>query len=170
MEEKAAVDYSITPIETRYNGVKFRSRLEAKWAAMFDIVGWAWTYEPRDFRGWIPDFAIHVYRDIYVEVKPVSGFPAAVAKKMTDSGCDERMMIVGERVPLVSGSSFFGWYSTSDSEFEIVGFSPAEDHMFPGSRFGFMEAYGYHSDHREVTYLWREAGNRVRYEGNWNHV
>lgn len=158
------MDYTINAIETRYGGVVFRSRLEAKWAAMFDLVGWRWTYEPRDFNGWIPDFAVHAWRDIYVEVKPVSDFPAAVAAKMERSGCDDRMMIVGDCVPLFGHTSFFGWYCHPDSGFEVVGFSPADEQLFPGSRFGFMDQHNDHADAGEVLALWREAGNRTR----WN--
>ena len=46
-------------IPTTYKGIRFRSRLEARWAAMFDICGWRWEYEPLDLPGWIPDFLIH---------------------------------------------------------------------------------------------------------------
>ena len=30
---------------TTYADVKFRSRLEARWAAFFDLAGWRWEYE-----------------------------------------------------------------------------------------------------------------------------
>ena len=33
-------------IETEYKGYKFRSRLEARWAVFFDIIGIRWEYEP----------------------------------------------------------------------------------------------------------------------------
>jgi hypothetical protein len=59
-------------IPTTYNGVNFRSRLEARWAAFFDLCGWKWQYEPCEFKGWIPDFAIRGYKKLYVEVKPYS--------------------------------------------------------------------------------------------------
>ena len=64
----------IKAIPTYYQGVRFRSRLEAKWAALFDQLNWAWTYEPYDLEGWAPDFAIKGKKgDILVEVKPVPG-------------------------------------------------------------------------------------------------
>jgi hypothetical protein len=48
-------------IPTRYNGLQFRSRLEAKWAAFFDEINW--PYE---------DFVMtEFYRPLLVEVKPV---------------------------------------------------------------------------------------------------
>lgn len=59
---------------TKYGGRLMRSRLEAKWASFFDIVGWQWTYEPRRVDGWLPDFELHPQaseRSILVEVKPI---------------------------------------------------------------------------------------------------
>lgn len=57
-------------IPTRYHNTRFRSRLEARWAAFFDLVGWRWTYEPFDADGWIPDFLITGERPFLVEVGP----------------------------------------------------------------------------------------------------
>jgi hypothetical protein len=59
-----------TSIPTVYKGVQFRSRLEARWAAFFDIVGIDWNYEPLDFAGYIPDFFINNGTRLF-EVKPV---------------------------------------------------------------------------------------------------
>jgi hypothetical protein len=57
---------------TTYNSVRFRSRLEAKWAAFFDLAGWAWEYEPVDTDGWVPDFLLRgIDTNTYVEVKPI---------------------------------------------------------------------------------------------------
>lgn len=56
------MQYTIKAKETVYAGVVFRSRLEAKWAAMFDLCGWHWQYEPVDLNGWSPDFFIHITR------------------------------------------------------------------------------------------------------------
>ncbi len=69
-------------IPTKYNGVQFRSRLEATYAAFFDLVGWRWDYEPVDLDGWIPDFWIRIPcghsecggegsgHELYAEVRP----------------------------------------------------------------------------------------------------
>ena len=57
-------------IPTHYNGINFRSRLEAKWARFFDLLGWNWDYEPVDFDGYIPDFYLHGDNPCFVEVKP----------------------------------------------------------------------------------------------------
>ena len=59
-------------IPTEYKGIRFRSRLEATWARIFDTLGWDWEYEPFDLAGWIPDFVFPGPRDVLVEVKPVT--------------------------------------------------------------------------------------------------
>ena len=51
-----------------YSGCLFRSRLEATWAAFFDICGLKWVYEPFDLPGWSPDFLIQ--DKVLAEVKP----------------------------------------------------------------------------------------------------
>jgi len=59
-------------VKTTYKGLEYRSRLEARWAAFFDSVGWDYNYEPIDLDGWFPDFRLKAYdhRDVLVEVKP----------------------------------------------------------------------------------------------------
>ena len=54
-------------IPTEYRGYQFRSRAEARWAAFFDQLGWAWEYEPIDLDGYIPDFVLE--DSLLVEVK-----------------------------------------------------------------------------------------------------
>jgi hypothetical protein len=66
----------ITPIETRYAGCLFRSRLEARWAVFFDKLGVPWEYEPEgykleDGRWYLPDFRIILMqKEYWCEVKP----------------------------------------------------------------------------------------------------
>lgn len=86
-------------IPTTFDGVNFRSRLEAKWACFFTLAEWEWQYEPCDFRRWIPDFALYGKQRVYVEVKPVVAFPEDVAKEIDASGCTDEVLIVGERGP-----------------------------------------------------------------------
>lgn len=61
-------------IATEYKGIWFRSRLEAKWARVFDAAGYKWEYEPLDLHYYQPDFRVVIGRDTYiVEVKPLTG-------------------------------------------------------------------------------------------------
>lgn len=73
-------------IETVYRGIRFRSRLEAKWAVFFDAIGWKWQYEPVDFNGYIPDFIIPAH-NLLVEVKPFFGVES-ILQEWRDKICD----------------------------------------------------------------------------------
>lgn len=58
------------------HGVRFRSRLEARWAAFFDLCKISWEYEPEvGVEGWIPDFGLMRVGQpaMLVEVKPELG-------------------------------------------------------------------------------------------------
>jgi hypothetical protein len=57
-------------IKTKYKGYTFSSRLEARWAAFFDLLDWKWTYEPVDLKGYIPDFILLFYKPLLVEITP----------------------------------------------------------------------------------------------------
>jgi hypothetical protein len=77
--------------KTTYRGVTFRSQLEARWAAWFDLAGFFWAYEPKtEHRGWRPDFVFEARFgggesiEFFAEVKPISlqKFPVKVAEKI----------------------------------------------------------------------------------------
>ena len=75
----------IKAIETVYNGYRFRSRLEARWAVFFDAMGIKYLYEPQGFKfddgtTYLPDFVIYgvrhrswedEYEPVIIEVKGV---------------------------------------------------------------------------------------------------
>lgn len=100
---------SIKPIETEYNGYRFRSRLEARWAVFFDALGVDYEYEPEGFDlgdgiYYLPDFLIHnviprykqgnELKDLYVEVK---GKPSPEdAKKITAFAKHLPIWVVGQ--------------------------------------------------------------------------
>ena len=41
-----------------YNGLVFKTRLIAKWAAFFDLAGWSWWTNPAALGDWQPDFKV----------------------------------------------------------------------------------------------------------------
>jgi hypothetical protein len=99
MEQRDKGQYKYKAIPTLYKGVQYRSRLEAKWAAFFDIIGWGFAYEPFDLEGWWPDFKIvtNVGSSFLVEVKPISLMDIQLRLKLaraTDYA--EGILIVGE--------------------------------------------------------------------------
>lgn len=64
---------TLAPIETRYKGYRFRSRLEARWAVFFDALGIRWEYEKQGFDlgdgyTYLPDFWLPTIR-VWFEVK-----------------------------------------------------------------------------------------------------
>lgn len=63
-------------IETTYDGNRFRSRLEARWAVWFNAAGLNYVYEPEGFEfsdgiSFLPDFYIPEW-NAFVEIKPHS--------------------------------------------------------------------------------------------------
>lgn len=61
------------PIDTIYNGYKFRSRLEARWAVFFDNINLSYIYEREGFdldgTWYLPDFWIENWQ-CWIEIKP----------------------------------------------------------------------------------------------------
>lgn len=68
----------LKPIETQYNGYRFRSRLEARWAVFFDSLSIPYEYEKEGFdlgdAGWyLPDFWLPQQR-CWVEIRPADQY------------------------------------------------------------------------------------------------
>lgn len=64
---------NIKAIETVYKGYRFRSRLEARYAVMFDALGLEWEYEPEGFDlgevgYYLPDFFLPKL-NVWIEIK-----------------------------------------------------------------------------------------------------
>ena len=102
------------PIETHYNGYRFRSRLEARWAVFFDAIGQPYIYEPEGFvfedgTCYLPDFYLEKVsgrgtRNIFVEVKGVLNSYDLHKVEMFSR---HKPIIIFGQIPNYSGSS---WY------------------------------------------------------------
>lgn len=81
----------LKPLETVYAGVRFRSRLEARWAVAFDAAGWAWAYEPEAYAlpsgNYLPDFWLPDF-DVWAEVKPQPCVDPRPLEMVAASGSD----------------------------------------------------------------------------------
>jgi hypothetical protein len=185
----------IAGIPTLYRGVQYRSRLEARWAAFFDLVGWPFQYEPFDLRGWIPDFVLTGGGEILVEVKPVLEFPPDVGAKVVRSGFLGDVLIVGCTIAGPWDPSYHevtarvGWLREGGHPDE-----PPSDYWSPAvfgswrtpeepnrSRFGLSSQEGfwrnlvgpgvgkYYNDYQYVNFFardcWDRAGNAVQWRG-----
>lgn len=83
----------IKPIETIYNGYRFRSRLEARWAVFLDKAGITYEYEPEGFYlpngiRYLPDFYLPWFK-AFVEIKPksISEYDLDMARKKCEELC-----------------------------------------------------------------------------------
>lgn len=87
-------------IPTMFHGIMYRSRLEAKWAAVFETINWPVTYEPFDLLGYVPDFVGEFgASDLLIEIKPdisVSALDAA-KRKIEQSGWSGEALILSGR-------------------------------------------------------------------------
>lgn len=75
---------------TRYKGCHFRSRLEARWAVLFDESGIDWEYEPTSLQRddgtlWIPDFYLPSLEAFGRRFEPVTGCYAEVKGSVTQN-------------------------------------------------------------------------------------
>lgn len=106
-----AIEYTIAAHPTMYRGIRFRSRLEATWAAFFDLLGWRWEYEPFDLNGWVPDFLIHgATRDALVEIKPVSKSDDETITRITKSAGGAFNLLFCGIAPIYDAANGQEWF------------------------------------------------------------
>lgn len=104
---------NIKTIPTKYNGVTFRSRTEARWAVYFDSIGIEWIYEHEGYdlgeMGWyVPDFYLPKH-DVYAEVKP---FEFTEVEKQK---CFRLSSILNKTIILLDGAHCVKTYKTYDT-------------------------------------------------------
>lgn len=168
----------IQSIPTIYNGVRFRSRLEARWAAMFDRLGWTWHYEPVDLKNYIPDFIITrgmrlagEYGEVAVECKPF--LPSermkqtTTASKMARSGWTGPMILLGAIVPAdgVCGRyhapGLEGWQDVTLRWFPPVVTPIAEDDC---TGYWDLDDVGGEARPFTLSMMWHAAGNATQWK------
>jgi hypothetical protein len=138
--------YTIKAIPTTYAGVNFRSRLEARWAAFFDLCGWVWDYEPFDLDGWAPDFRISLnVGSVLVEVKPADIEALSIDDlaiyydKAARHAFNSKVLLLG-LAPMTTGAGLaIGWPEPCDDLLAALRVVNA-------------------------TAKWREAGNAVQWQ------
>lgn len=183
------MEYTIPAIPTVYRGRRYRSRLEARWAAFFDLLGWQHEYEPCDLGTWSPDFALWgsepEWRTL-VEIKPIDHWCRVTARKISDAvniidpaHQAEQLLLLGSQ-PIFGfvGDKFqhdaLGWlgspglYETNWTEalFMVDAFDRVD--AFPNGE-GFIPTtviWGQFQRLRTcgVRPLWIEAANRVQWK------
>jgi hypothetical protein len=175
-------------IPTLYDGIQYRSRLEAKWAAFFDLLGWPFQYEPFDLKGWIPDFLILGKYQVLVEVKPVMEFPERVASQI-DRSCpptgrgrecvnDQEVLILGCSLLIPVAANYghsLGWLRECGAwgrahfgrwaDAKTIGFchSAGSFHDRMSGHYDGDRGPSAHDD-RTIIELWNRAGNAVQWK------
>lgn len=137
-----------------YNGRLYRSRLEARYAAFFDLMNYESEYEPLDLPGWSPDFLIQ-YRGFssYVEVKPI--------KTIQELEPEYIQRVVTAALPLYN----------QNFEIRITGIDPSYQWLLTSNKLCFspegkrMEvAYFVPAPtHSNILPLFKEAANKVMF-------
>ena len=169
----------IQAIPTLYQGRLFRSRLEAKWAAWFDLVHWKWDYETLDLEGWAPDFVLMGYRGpIYVEIKPViPGIQTdqfSKAKRSSVRHSADILLLGMCPINLKNGYTIGVCNEADDGD--MWGLALGK-HACPGIRIGYCSTDGWWGDRitgefdrlpgglvsEDVMRLWGEAGTAVQW-------
>lgn len=91
---------SIKAIETKYNGYRFRSRLEARWAVFFDEMNIKYEYELEGYKlpsgaGYLPDFFLPEL-ELFVEVKPTTNIPIRELRKLVEfaQADDNKLLLI----------------------------------------------------------------------------
>jgi hypothetical protein len=127
----------IQPIETRYKGYRFRSRLEARWAVFFDVLGILYEYEREGYRLtsglYLPDFWLPQVH-MWAEVKPqvLTHEEITLARELAAATKHDVLMLIGPP----------GWYTYSsvsasglDTDY-IVGPEYLDENRFFGCMHG----------------------------------
>lgn len=141
--------YEIEAKPTYYNSILYRSRLEAKWAAFFDFVGWDYDYEPEPFKTWSPDFVIHSL-DAFIEIKPIFMWGEAI-EKIRPYSKEFRCGLLSDHLQIESDFYYIGKYLNRDyKEGELI----LKD---------FTIQYRGNFNPKVIRQLWAEAQNKVMY-------
>lgn len=103
IDTEVEAEITVPAIETIYNGYRFRSRLEARWAVFLDTAKLDWEYEIEGYKlsngiWYLPDFWLPTFLGgVYIEVKPSTRSDVSKPRQFVlDSG---KPMILGVGTP-----------------------------------------------------------------------
>lgn len=187
-ERPMRFDLQNVGVPTTYRGIEYRSRLEARWAAMFDSLKWPHKYEPLDLSGYVPDALIAFPRaNLLIEIKPAIRFDELreATRKITLSGWRGDFLIVGATLLEPKGdwsSRAFGllglWDHESNDGWQPADYAIAVDcvpcgrtTLMHASAEWFCLACGANTPRRDLERTdvealdqkWNEAGNSVKW-------
>lgn len=167
------------PIETQYRGYRFRSRLEARWAVVFDALGWEWTYEIEGYelRGgrYLPDFHIRLPEGMvrWWEIKPPreSQPPAAAVLELRWLdlvAATGQVLVVAHGMPESASHSWDVWTlepvpaagGADGIRVTVSGYGLAADRMYGAWDAALRAGRSARFEHDERDHVQRAAGDR----------
>ncbi|MDX0007811.1 hypothetical protein GOB40_13820 [Sinorhizobium meliloti] len=165
--------YTIKAIPTTYNHVQFRSRLEARWAAFFDLCGWRWDYEPFDLDGWAPDFLIRTnVGPVLCEVKPndIVTFMERQVERYENSEKTEPWPFA-DYGKAIRHSAHRAVCLLGDAPLSLVSCMPIGffDKTPAGATFTFDNLHDALTPSIDTEAAWRQAGNVVQWNAATDH-
>jgi hypothetical protein len=158
------VEKYIKAIETRYNGYRFRSRTEARWAVFFDTIGFKWQYEEEGYelengRRYLPDFKLVLPSSEihYIEVKPEQ-FDSLDDIQISDYRVFSKT--IGSSLTILTGQPSYNAYNMIRPEFEI----PGNDDLLASFSLCYFQDYepyikSVDEEHAELVKLDRNTGH-----------
>ena len=120
---------TLTPIPAVYRGIRFRSRLEARWAVFFDSIGESFCYEREGYKlksgYYLPDFWLPRFAS-WLEVKPFLPVPDRARKLCEELAWSTGQIAVlavglpGEHLEVYARPLWYESDEDSDDEFAAV--------------------------------------------------
>ncbi len=150
---------SVVSRPTFYDGVWFRSRLEAHWACFFDQANWKWDYEPLDIGDWTPSFRVefpcshsacadtHV---LLIDVQPFDCLAAFAGHRCMDFSSGASLKLDGEEETIPADAS------------AAFGINPDVTYWEMGHGAGGGIENVRNRTHTNADELWKAAGNIIR--------
>lgn len=148
--------YEIKPKPVFYNGLYFRSRLECRWAAFFDMMGISYEYEP-DYvttEDWLPDFEMICNRQFLVEIKPLAYWDDELFIKLFKNATNYNILIFHEEIYIHANDSrvYLGKAVAPEGKIKLLDFA-LNPHKFGLSKL-------------QIINLWKEAKNKTMWMPN----
>lgn len=147
-------------IDTHYNGYKFRSRLEARWAVYFDQLNIEYQYEVEGFvlpsgKQYLPDFYLPQHQ-FFCEIKPFS---------QSDDRWEELVLHTKKPLILLAGEPNNDHYMISYSEDEESKINRCDGTIIPvGMKYYPFFYVGYPVWDGDPHYLAVKAAKSKRFE------
>lgn len=149
----------ISSIETKYKGVRFRSRLEARWGMFFDAFHLDWRYEHEGFKlpsgYYLPDFWIPEIQT-WIEIKPPFNREYETEQERwvhAVSLCRELAIETKKRV-LLFALDFGSWLPQCRESESTMCFFPGGD-----DDYGYFPCICYECG--RLGFEWQGRGNRI---------